>query len=130
MMLSSKRRRLRLAVRDDDVDDGDSSKSTSNLFARLSPGVARDLRSLAMMSVPKYDPSSDVPNQYLTWRLGPSIGNDDEDPTFLPLSIVFNEGSDGNESNNMCTIYASYNGGNLSGRLKNSINDGMCIQTI
>jgi hypothetical protein len=141
MMLPSKRRRrrrLRLLIRDEYRDDDDdsssgSSKSTSNLFVRLSPGVARDLMSLTMRDVPTYDSSRSVPQNDLSWQLETSSGNDtandDSDPTFLPLSIVFNGGCDGNESNtNECTIYASYNGGTCSGRIINSINDGTCIQ--
>jgi hypothetical protein len=135
-MASSKRRRLRLLVREDEDWIYADKSSTSNLFVRLSPGVPRDLIALArsVPSIPNHDLSSGVPDHDLSWTLNPSAGNllsnDDDDPTFLPLCIVFDKKDDGrSESEEEAVIYASYNGGFISGRKANAISEGMSFPT-
>ena len=78
-------RTLNLLLRDDD-----------NLFVRLSPKVAQDLKNLANADAP-------IPQNERCWTL------ENDDSSFLPLSIDF------------CgeTVFASYNGGYLEQSGKN-----------
>lgn len=118
--MTSLQRRLRLVIRGDDED-------TRNLFVRLSPGVPHDLltRARRVTNHQKYDSTSDLPDDDLSWRLDTSLGGNltcgDDDPTFLPLCIKF-DGKD-----DVTIIYASYNGGTHAGSKKDTGNEGMYI---
>lgn len=115
---SSTGRSLRLVVRDDDRGRSRSSNDnggSSNLFARLSPGVARDLcqRSLREDHHKDDDDTNNV-NLGSSWML-PSTDDtatvQKDDIQFLPLKINVRErDGDGNDTT-VHTIYASFNGG-------------------
>lgn len=97
----------------------DNNNNSTNLFVRLSPGVARDLFNRSHQSRRNEDGNEDDdeddanPNVGSSWRLLPLAGEDD-DIHFLPLKITMREQQSDNgkkDATNVHTIYASFNGG-------------------
>jgi hypothetical protein len=119
-----RQRRLRLVVREDsNVNGDDSDTSSTNLFVRLSPGVAQDLARRSVAFNRTRDAASGYTPEFHEWRLDDSVASfgtndcNDDDLTFLPLHIVLDRKDDGGECCGRINIYASYNGGSYDGAM-------------